>query len=110
MSEHTPGPYVAAEYYTNLSGGVAIRVATAGGELPGELVAVASDLFSILREEECKANARMIAAAPDLLEALEEIDVGLQFYLEEYGDENGRLVGMKFTIRDAIAKARGEQP
>jgi len=48
--------------------------------------------------EECEANARLIAAAPDLLEALEEL-------VAYYGTDNSEAIdkGVK-----AITKAKGD--
>jgi len=56
-------------------------------------------------ENEQMANARLIAAAPELLETLEEIKRG-----EE--NESGKCVGNGWVwnaARRAIAKAKGEQ-
>ena len=58
-----------------------------------------------LSEEESEANTNLIAAAPELLEALEAIIKGL-----EASDEEG-LIGHTEQIinaKAAIAKARGE--
>lgn len=53
-------------------------------------------------DHENEANARLIAAAPELLEALE----ALQPYVLHLPDG----APIKETIRAAIAKAKGEQP
>jgi uncharacterized cupin superfamily protein len=53
------------------------------------------------------ANARLIAAAPDLLAALEELYEAHQ--LVEHGDEDyPRLEAAQAQARAAIAKAKGE--
>lgn len=62
---------------------------------------VASTAVPDLNLAECKANARLIAAAPDLLAALDQI-------------ANGKFMGgatvldLQHIARAAIAKARGE--
>lgn len=54
-------------------------------------------------QAEFAANARLIAAAPDLLEALEEIYChGVQAF--------GTDFEVMLTARDAIARAKGERP
>jgi hypothetical protein len=60
---------------------------------------------------ELEANAHLIAAAPDLLEALEDVREKLQFALEEAQD--GRCPRQPvFTAiafaKTAIARAKGE--
>lgn len=52
--------------------------------------------------EESLSNAHLIAAAPDLLEALE-------FVVEKVRTADLMVVGADIVINDAIAKARGEK-
>lgn len=68
----------------------------------------------VVTEEECRANARLIAAAPDMLAALIEAEDRLAMVLENDTDE-GRPVDGSIVIaweraRAAIAKATGETP
>lgn len=104
MSKHTPGPWL---------------LTTSGSEVEGvnvtfhirsdERVSIASGQSqehlpdSGIHEEECIANANLIAAAPDLLAALEEaidmIDI----------DSNISISSpMAIRWKEAVAKARGE--
>ena len=55
------------------------------------------------RAEEMKANAHLMAAAPDLLEALKAL---LERYVLAIGNEGIEC----YQARAAIAKATGEQP
>lgn len=109
MSKHTPGPWFAdqtgmiwrrnpAELYQN-GGGVA-------GDKP--LAAIYVGWFG-----EGKVgypmmdNAKLIAAAPELLEALEEVSEFVD-YLKEYNVPNDFPTDLPEKIKAAIAKARGE--
>lgn len=91
-AQHTPGPW------TVLTTADKSRVVANARAGEGWTIA-------ILRQgdtPEWAANARLIAAAPDLLEALEAADAVL----------SGRVRDLNYQVRDkvraAIAKARGE--
>lgn len=93
MSAHTPGPW-RVDAITNSLG----TIETADGVSIGQAFQVRphrDDLHSIER----KANARLMAAAPDLLAALEEAI--------EYIPARDRSV-LIAKARAAIAKATGE--
>ena len=96
MSEtkHTPGPWKTS--YTNLSVVIAEN---------GAVVARASKLNGLVN---LQANARLIAAAPELLEALESI-ASMYDYEASCGDLASRLYEATCLARAAIAKATGEQ-
>ncbi len=85
MSAHTPGPWVA-----NLTP-------------DGDKIAICGDGLVVARTtgvtEEKQANARLIAAAPDLLQVLQDM-------LANH-DAGESIIGFE-TARAAIAKARGE--
>lgn len=91
-TKHTPGPWNFIEQ----------------GD-PDEFVLLANEhrwvialrMNGELRLEEEIANASLIAAAPELLEALDDI-IGLA--------EAGRMVHVINRAKAAIAKAKGEQP
>ena len=57
--------------------------------------------------EEAKANARLMAAAPELLEALEAIQKHWNYEGNAYGMDDELLPIMK-KAKQAIAKAKGE--
>ena len=50
------------------------------------------------------ANARLIAAAPDLLAALDQVDA----YLSPFDGEEDAYAEIRSVIQQAIAKAKGE--
>lgn len=60
----------------------------------------------LLREAD--ANARLIAAAPELLAALRHAQEALFWHKAEAFEEGGITVGER--VRAAIAKATGEKP
>lgn len=65
----------------------------------------------LMPEAEQQANAHLIACAPELFEALEDCESGLQYILGRYGELEG--VGFDRAIskaRAALAKALGGQP
>lgn len=73
------------------------------GSLDGGFVA---DLVECESRDETNANASLIAAAPDLLEALRRmIAVGQEFYDMEAGEEGGDAIALAEAV---IAKAEGK--
>lgn len=58
--------------------------------------------------EEAKANARLMAAAPELLEALEAIQKHWNNEDNAYYGMDDELFPIMETAKQAIAKARGE--
>jgi len=84
MNKHTPAPW-------HVANGVQIR---------SERDQIAK--VWMMRHGEGKANAHLIAAAPDLLESLENCVELIELISPVEGDEIRRA-------RSAIAKARGEQ-
>ena len=94
MSKHTPGPWTANKP-TQSNG----RAEVYAGPM---LVAQAFNwLLDAEGDEQCWADARLIAAAPELLEALKRIA----------DPRNVHFAGdAQVVARAAIAKATGEQP
>lgn len=103
-AKHTPGPWTHRQAYT--TGEPVEQVIQRGTEVLSSVHDLGND-----RRDEHDANARLIAAAPELLEALETIaDVPLK------GEEGaGRGLdrhdasGFIRIARAAIAKATGER-
>ena len=91
-AKHTPGPWEWDEYYTGLDGangqGVLIYSDYEGMSIHGETVAQA------------ESNAHLIAAAPELLEALEKA--------RQWMEDCGAQYRFPPEIDAAIAKAKGQ--
>ena len=93
MSEHTPGPW--AVLGTGIVG-------------VGNDALVAAYSRAHLGEQ--AANARLIAAAPELLEALKEIAKGSgPFSSDRLTHAENTIEAMKRLAFDAIAKAEGRE-
>lgn len=91
--KHTPGPWVQADFAGPTPHGTAIQ-----STHDNWLVASCTGYYG---RDVAQANARLIAAAPDLLEALE-----LCLHAVELAGWEGDLSAIK--ARAAIAKATGE--
>lgn len=106
MSEHTPGPWT-IRFGLNVMG-KDVRypsqerlVANAGGH--------ANNIWNEQVTAENEANARLIAAAPDLLEALKEILAAGESYVDSADEVKAmlRFGRANDAARAAIAKAEG---
>lgn len=100
MSEHTPGPWTfhlphSSDYW-----------APAFIKVSGSIVAEA---FSRNGFQERDANARLIAASPQLLEACEAMLAQFEHWLPQLtSEERGVEIEPVRMARSAISKARGE--
>lgn len=100
MSQHTPGPWRVGPYPGHVE------------SMDGRLVAGCMGRQSAKDSDDTnavnEANARLIAAAPELLEALEDVmeRFGTQLRLQGYGREFKEE--MLDKARAAIAQAKGE--
>lgn len=95
-TKHTPGPWMPH------GGKPRDGYCFIGDATPtGWPVALVSDRVAT---GEAEANARLIAAAPELLAALQAM---VDNYVDTYGDEGDDAPGSIKTARAAIAKARG---
>lgn len=93
MSKHTPGPWIVYEFVD----GYDIRAPEAEC-----YVATASDPEAVWGAIGREEDARLIAAAPELLEALENL-------LKVHEGEGGTQHNAADMARAAIAKAKGEE-
>jgi hypothetical protein len=71
-----------------------------------EICEVTGQTFDEYAEEETEANAKLIAAAPELLDALKMAECVIENYKDEL-DEADEDVPALAEIRAAIAKATG---
>jgi hypothetical protein len=101
MNKHTPSPWFASNAYGN---GSAIWIAPTEGAkmvLQGaNCLRSDSVKYEEISIEQLQANAKLIAAAPDLLAALE----AMTYYFAEYEKDDSAKYGFK-AARAAIAKA-----
>lgn len=115
MSGHTPGPWFAVNDGTDDEPMMSVKAARIAGREPRHVVAICATGDSPQPME--NANARLIAAAPDLLESLEWY-IGMSKRMGNAsiaGDSQAILTLMKeFAVdyggrgRAAVAKAKGE--
>ena len=99
MSKHTPGPWEA--FQNDLGCGV---LATKRADVAYCWTRDGWPLDSSRPISESVANARLIAAAPELLEALKEVSAEAR-----HPDYDWNVALLK-TVRAAIAKAEGVKP
>ncbi len=106
-SKHTPGPWRAGrpDMRTIVDGVPSKWVYGPEREGGNGYIAVASGTASA-DWDEVMANARLIAAAPDLLEACEAALANLDYLREQWGFHASREMTGK--LRAAVAKANGE--
>lgn len=104
-SKHTPGPWFIPKYGD-------IDEAEINFTHPNGKTYTIAKAFSGLGGNDFKeqhANAHLIAAAPDLLEALEEIAQGMGAYnVDPLEHANNVIEEAKSIARAAIAKAKGD--
>lgn len=113
----TPGPWMAKGDYT-IADATTI-IANPDGDLPDgpftyDFICTCEDEYGE-RNEKAQANARLIAAAPELYEALQLLLETEDFGNEREHWESEHKLGNGHAWRvlkamDALAKARGEQP
>jgi len=105
-TKHTPGPWFCDE---RSDGDSKRYVLSESAPFPGSVAFVCLDI------SEAEANARLIASAPDLLDALEYIYNANRPTSYAYMPELHELTSAQFDAlivekaRAAIAKARGEE-
>lgn len=104
MSKHTPAPWIVTA--TNAADGANIF---AGKVRIGHTVYVPEkgSMEPIISTDEAHANARLIAAAPELLQALIVMVEQAGCYMDD-GEASEEEMRAMDAARAAIAKAKGE--
>jgi hypothetical protein len=95
--KHTPGPWCLSQ----IGAGFEIESSS------GEIVAQSQQVLGDCRHEIRRANARLIAAAPELLEALQAIVNTKIAVLCERAADRATLEQLLFNASVAIEKATG---
>ena len=105
MTAHTPGPWTLLARPDHARG---FKVTDADGEFVSYLPA--SRYHDERRDGEAESNARLMAAAPDLLAALQTVTTALHSCCLVITDDEARKDALEMVAdaRAAIAKARGE--
>ena len=112
-AQHTPGPWEMDEAGSWKDGNrTSVEYFV---RLPGDDVAIASDIIDPGNgDKPSKANATLIAAAPDLLKALESLLAEYEDRKAQWGDEylwdKHEHKEVIESAKTAIAKAKVEQP
>lgn len=106
-TKHTQGEWVAMPNYSNNAGYIAIGV---NGNEDRQWIAEAmsSHVNEGMTDEEFLANAKLISAAPDLLEALTMLIEETEDYNNETAVGNTYLDIARKKTQKAIKKAKGE--
>ena len=104
MNKHTPGDwYVTGEMTRYIN----VRI---GGGLIQEVAACGPTEADGGYGPQQEANARLMSAAPDLLEALQQYGIGFSDEAAARAEFGDHEVARELKRRAAIAKATGEQP
>ena len=109
MSEHTPGPWSWYDGWEHEGRIFSVRLAPKDAFDEGILIGTSTGEIEIRNE----ADAHLIAAAPDLLEALLlPYPMGAYLRCRESGDSSAadELHEYEAKVQAAIAKARGQGP
>lgn len=102
MSKHTPKPWQEV-YDTN-----GITRGIRGWHGPESVNVINWNGISRATSTTGQANARLIVAAPDLLAALQDVDVLWMHHSVAHSD--GKISPLHEKVIAAIAKATGDQP
>ena len=101
-TQHTPGPW---KFSPNGAGYLVTRedVFVVGHGICGVKPSQSAS------EDQCEANARLIAAAPDMLAVLNETTLQLRYLADKFG-ETGTGAAVLARVQAVIAKAEGNEP
>ncbi len=100
----TPGPWHAGDNH----GCRQIKAKKSGEHKQGQWYYEVACTPGLSDDDEDKANARLIAAAPDLYEALREAHGVLRYYITEAGSIDDADSQLLARMVSALARARGQ--
>ena len=105
--EHTPGPWAVHNVeWTDVDGNTTVPIITNAPEMVGRRMIGTVRLDNL--NGDGRANAHLIAAAPDMLEALKEIAEGKGRYsMDPFTHACNTVDDMKELARQAIALVEG---
>jgi hypothetical protein len=63
-----------------------------------------------METKQVRLIAALVLTGMSLRAALEEVDVGLAYFIDLHGDRKGRLASLRDIIQVALARTEGEQP
>src|SRR5690625_4116976 len=108
-AKHTPGPWVySRSFHPGLSDYINIHQAD-GAPYTSESSDVATVSTVACRRETAEANARLIAAAPELLGVVEALVVQLSLAgCDAVEDSNNPLEALHWRAREAVGKTTGK--
>lgn len=106
MTEYTPGPWEYSGAYIYASGENAANICAISAPRASTFVEYTRLAVGSKDIDEAYANARLIAAAPDLLEALQELWVCAETF-DAFHDPSHDWFPLKYQIEAALAKATG---
>lgn len=115
-AKHTPGPWTVEDIFEDDDGGVEVVL---GYDIPGEGSPIPiAHVFGVCEhgappdtDTEVAANARLIAAAPEMLEALREcvtLNGAFAFASQDFYKAKQRIMAINKIANDAIARATEE--
>ena len=118
MTKHTQGPwYIEHQWDLDDEGnGYVWAIRAKGGDAPDLRLSEGKNPVGVWKHyvqnpayANSEANARLIASAPEMLGALEEIVCDIESYCEDWNSDSPTDVTVALPkLRRAIAKARGE--
>ncbi len=100
-AQHTPGPWKYERFQTTADTWLIERRDS------GRKSFIAETHCTLGHGGNAEANARLIAAAPELLAALEACEKHMTHSLVELNQGNGGMVSATHRARAAVAKAKG---
>ena len=104
---HTPGPW--KSHCLDSISLFPQHVVAENGAIVARCIPTSGQVVWNVSNQEAEANARLIAAAPELLEALEQTIESLAYWFPRWGDPKGANSQMMKQAHAAIAKAKGAQ-